>query len=133
MNREYDVHAVEADTSAPGPADAESELQFNRGILRQRLVESREQSGTLASLVALAEFAAPLARRMVRKHPYSSLTGAALAGAWLAQYRPWRALGGSLLAGALAREAVTLSLSSGRQWLEKRNAEPPEPGDSRTL
>jgi len=61
----------------------------------------------------IARMAMPLARQMVRQHPYVALSGAALVGVWLIRGKPWRALGGSVLAGLLARQALAYSLSSG--------------------
>lgn len=121
MNQNYnqDASAVE-----PGPAfgDAESALQQNRDVLRQRLAQRQQEKHTLDGVSDFVEIAAPLTRRLVRKHPYAAVTGAAVVGALLARGSLWRTLGGSLIAGAVAREVVKLSLSSGRSWLERMNA-----------
>ncbi|MGK2951874.1 MAG: hypothetical protein ACSLEZ_05755 [Thiobacillus sp.] len=44
---------------------------------------------------------------------FPRVAGAAIAGAWLIRGRPWRVLGGSVLVGFLARQALAMSLSSG--------------------
>lgn len=103
-------------------ADAEARLEMNRQVLRQRLAEEREKHDAFGPFGDAARMAAPLARQLVREHPYASLAGAALAGAWLIRGKPWRALGGSVLAGALARHALALSLSSGGQLLGRLSA-----------
>jgi ElaB/YqjD/DUF883 family membrane-anchored ribosome-binding protein len=107
---------------AAAPADAESRLETNREILRQRLAQEKEKKNAFGPLGDAARVAAPLARKLVREHPYASLAGAALAGAWLIRGKPWRALGGSVLAGVLARQALALSLSSGGQLLGRLSA-----------
>ncbi|MDZ7594473.1 MAG: hypothetical protein U0932_07470 [Thiobacillus sp.] len=116
MNSEHEDRERGTEADAPAPADAETRLQLNREILRQRLV--REKNDGLGPIEEVAHMAAPLARQFVRKHPYASLSGAALAGIWLIRRKPWRALGGSLLASLLARQALALSLSSGGQLLK---------------
>ena len=58
----------------------------------------------------------------------ASLTAAALAGVWLVRRKPWQALGGSVLAGLLARHALSLSLSSGSRWLNRLSASRDKPG-----
>lgn len=113
MNSEHEDRAPGVDASAP--ADAETRLQMNREILRERL--ARETDDRLGPIDGIARMA-PLARQFVREHPYASLSGAALAGVWLIRRKPWRALGGSLLAGLLTRQALALSLSSGSQLLK---------------
>jgi hypothetical protein len=113
MNSEHEDRAPAIDASAP--ADAETRLQLNREILRERL--AREKDDGPGPIDAIARMA-PLAREFVREHPYASLSGAALAGVWLIRRKPWRALGGSLLAGLLTRQALALSLSSGSQLLK---------------
>jgi len=105
----------EAGIEAGAPADAETRLQLNREILRQRLAQ--ETNDGLGPIDGIARMA-PLARQFVREHPYASLSGAVLAGVWLMRRKPWRALGGSLLAGLLTRQALALSLSSGSQLLK---------------
>lgn len=105
-----------------GEADAEARLEMNREILRQRLAQEKEKNSALGPLGEAARMAAPLARHLVRKHPYASLAGAALAGAWVIRGKPWRALGGSVLAGVLARQALALSLSSGGHLLGRLGA-----------
>lgn len=117
MNQNHDTGAE------PGPAfgDAESMLAQNRDVLRQRLAQRPQEKRQLGGASDFVEIAVPLTRRLVRKHPYAAVTGAAVVGALLARGSVWRALGGSLLAGAVAREVVKLSLSSGRSWLERLN------------
>jgi hypothetical protein len=104
------------------PADAEARLEMNREILRQRLAHEKEKNDAFGPLGDAARTAAPLARKLVREHPYASLAGAALAGAWLIRGKPWRALGGSVLAGVLTRQALSLSLSLGGQLLGRLGA-----------
>ncbi|MDO9636619.1 MAG: hypothetical protein Q7I95_06635 [Thiobacillus sp.] len=101
-------HAT-ADTAA----DAETRLQLKREAVRLRLAQ--QQDDALGQVGVIARMAVPLARQMVRQHPYAALSGAALVGAWLIRGKPWRALGGSVLAGLLARQALAYSLSSGSQ------------------
>ena len=100
-------------------ADAGTRLQLKREAVRLRLAQ--QQDDALGQIGVIARMAAPLARQMVRRHPCATLSGAALAGAWLMHAKPWRALGGSVLAGLLARQALAYSLSSGsqlfKQWL----------------
>jgi ElaB/YqjD/DUF883 family membrane-anchored ribosome-binding protein len=119
MNPQDESPAHGKGTAAP--ADAESRLETSRAILRQRLAQEKEKNafGPLGDAVRVA---APLARKLVREHPYASLAGAALAGALLIRGKPWRALGGSVLAGVLARQALALSLSSGGQLLGRLSA-----------
>ena len=106
-----------SDPDSPVSSDAESQLQQNREILRQRLAQETNGKG-FGETDGFAGIAAPLARQFVRDHPYASLSGAALAGVWLVRGKPWRALGGSLVAGLLARQALALSLSSGSHLLK---------------
>ena len=117
MNSEHEDRELGIEAGSPAPADAETRLQLNREILRQRLAREKKSDG-LGDIDEIARMAAPLARQFVRQHPYASLSGAALAGVWLIRHKPWRALGGSLLAGLLARQALALSLSSGSQLLK---------------
>lgn len=113
MNSAQEDRAPARDASAP--AAAETRLQSNRELRRER--PPRENDDGLSTIDEVARMA-PLARQFVREHPYASLSGAALTGAWLIRRKPWRALGGSLLAGLLARQALALSLTSGRQLLK---------------
>lgn len=123
MNKEYnDVSTAGADPASPAFGDAESALQQNRDVLRQRLAQRAHEKRPLDGVSDFVEIAAPVARRLIRKHPYAAAGGAALLGAMLVRGSLWRALGGSLLAGAVARQVVALSLASGRGWLEKLNA-----------
>ncbi|OGU23547.1 MAG: hypothetical protein A2580_09445 [Hydrogenophilales bacterium RIFOXYD1_FULL_62_11] len=119
MNSDHEDRELGIEADAPAPADAENEnrLQLKRELLRQRLAEEKKNDG-IGDIDGIARMAAPLARQFVRQHPYASLSGAALAGVWLVRRKPWRALGGSLLAGLLARQALTLALSSGNQLLK---------------
>ena len=100
-------------SAADTAADAETRLQLKREALRLRLAQ--QQDDALGQVGVIARMAVPLARQMVRQHPYATLSGAALAGVWLIRGKPWRALGGSVLAGLLARQALAYSLSSGSQ------------------
>lgn len=119
MNQEYDALSGDAAPDTPAFGDAESSLQQNRDVLRQRLAERQYEKRSLEGVSDFVEIAAPLTRRLVRKHPYAAVTGAAVVGALLTRGSLWRALGGSLIAGAVAREVVKLSVSSGRSWLER--------------
>lgn len=106
------THAAES-SAADVAANAETRLQLKRETLRLRLAQ--RQDDALGQIGVMARMAVPLARQMVRQHPYAALSGAALAGLWLVRGKPWRALGGSVLAGLLARQALAYSLSSGSQ------------------
>lgn len=120
MNQEeYDALTGDAAQGTPAFGDAESSLQQNRDVLRRRLAEGKYEKRSLEGISDFVEIAAPLTRRLVRKHPYAAVTGAAVVGALLTRGSLWRALGGSLIAGAVAREVVKLSVSSGRSWLER--------------
>ena len=110
-------HEPGSDAKSPVSNDAETRLNQNREILRQRLAQEAKGDG-FGETEGFAGIAAPLARQFVREHPYASLSGAALAGVWLIRGKPWRALGGSLVAGLLARQALALSLSSGSHLLK---------------
>ena len=116
MNSEHEDREPVIEAVSPGPADSETRLKLNREILRQRLAQEKKNDW-LGEIDGVARIAVPLARQFVRQHPYASLSGAALTGVWLIRRKPWRALGGSLLAGLLARQALTLSLFSGGQLL----------------
>lgn len=126
MNSELDDRQMDLGPAAAVPADAESRLEMNREALRQRL---EQENGDM--LTRIAHMAGPLARQTVREHPYASLTAAALAGIWLVRRKPWQALGGSVLAGLLARHALSLSLSSGSRWLSRWSAAGEKPGTHR--
>lgn len=121
MNQNYNQDH-DASVAAPAFGDAESALQQNRDVLRQRLAQREQEKRSLDGVSDFVEIAAPLARRLVRKHPYAAIGGAAVVGALLARGNLWRTLGGSLIAGAVAREVVKVSLSSGRSWLERLNS-----------
>ena len=102
--------------------DAENRLKKSRAALRWRLEhgESGKTSAPFGDINVMAHMATWVARDWVRQHPYASLSAATLTGAALARWKPWRGFGGSLLAGVLARQALTLSMSSsGRvfNWL----------------
>lgn len=120
MNSHDELPPRGAGTAAP--ADVEARLEMNREILRQRLAREEEKNHAFGPLGDAARMAAPLTRQLVREHPYASLAGAALAGAWLIRGKPWRALGGSVLTGVLARQALALSLASGGQLLGRLSA-----------
>jgi len=118
MNTEQQNEALTNSPAADIPAadtaaDAETRLQLKRETMRLRLAQ--QQDDALGQVGVIARMAVPLARQMVRQHPYAALSGAALAGVWLIRGKPWRALGGSVLAGLLARQALAYSLSSGSQ------------------
>ena len=102
MNAEHDMRA------AGEEADAETRLARNRKVLRGRLAQAQadQRSGVSGALDELASASLPIARRTIRRHPYASLVGAALAGMLLARWKPWRRLGGSVLIGWLARQAL---------------------------
>lgn len=125
MNSALDERSTDLGPAAAVPGDAESRLEMNREALRQRL--EQEEGDALTRFTHLA---GPLARQTVREHPYASLTAAALAGVWLVRRKPWQALGGSVLAGLLARHALSLSLSSGSRWLNRLSASRGKPGAS---
>ena len=99
--------------AADTAADAETRLQLKRAAMRLRMAQ--QQDDALGQVGVIARMAVPLARQMVRQHPSAALSGAALAGVWLIRGKPWRALGGSVVAGLLARQALAYSLSSGSQ------------------
>lgn len=61
----------------------------------------------------MAQIAAPVAREWVCRHPVVSLSVAAVAGPWLVRIKPWQFLGSSMRGDYLARQALSLSLSSG--------------------
>jgi len=98
------------DPEAAIPINAEARLEVNRAILRQRLYrpEAKPNNRMLGEMGGIA---APFARQWVRQHPYVSLGGAALAGALLVRWKPWRGLTGSLLAGLVMRKVLNLSLT----------------------
>lgn len=64
-------------------------------------------------IVEVVHATAPRARQFVRQHPLASVSVAVLAGAWLVRRKPWRSVGGSLVAGLVARQALAMALSSG--------------------
>jgi ElaB/YqjD/DUF883 family membrane-anchored ribosome-binding protein len=72
----------------------------------------QEQARADVDIVEVVHAAAPRAREFVRQHPLASEFVAVLAGVWLVQRKPWRSLGGSLVAGLVARQALALALSS---------------------
>jgi ElaB/YqjD/DUF883 family membrane-anchored ribosome-binding protein len=75
-----------------------------------------------ADIVEVVDAAAPRAREFVRSHPLASVSVAVLAGAWLVRRKPWRSVGGSLVAGVVARQVLALALSSGSALRRKRTA-----------
>lgn len=101
------------------PDAAEHRLQRNREILRQHLTDARAEHGPLAAATELARLAAPVASELVRQHPAATLSGAALLGVWLVRIKPWQFLGSSMVAGLIARQAVSWSLTSGRQFVSQ--------------
>lgn len=72
-----------------------------------------EQASADADIAEVVHAAAPRARQFVRRHPLASVSAAMLVGAWLVRRKPWRSVGGSLVAGMVARQAFALALSSG--------------------
>lgn len=67
---------------------------------------------------------------VVHQHPLASVSVAVLAGVWLVRRKPWRSVGGSLVAGLVARQTLALALSSGsalRRRLAVGNAANREP------
>jgi len=118
--------AAQADTPE---TDAEARLRRNREALRQRLTDTSGETGAADP----ARLAAQLAVDWVRRHPRIALPAAVAAGVWLVYGRPWRLLGSSVLTGLLARQALALSLSSGKRLLggliapDRRDAERPPP------
>ena len=118
MNTLRDTNTQENVLPLP-PANAEVLLENNREIMRQRLLETRarDDASVLGYLGTMTDSAAPAARQWVRQHPYASLSAAALTGALLVRLKPWNALGGSILVGLLARQALAASLSHGGQIL----------------
>jgi ElaB/YqjD/DUF883 family membrane-anchored ribosome-binding protein len=85
------------------PADPQARLELNRSRMRERLAPKQE------GIAAAAHKAVPQARGVIRRHPYASLAAAAVAGALVAQRKPWRALRGSPVLGSVARRALALS------------------------
>lgn len=102
MNAEHDMRA------AGEKADAEIRLALNREALRRRLAQAQadQRSSVSGTLNELASASLPMVRQTVRQHPYASLAGAALVGVLLVRWKPWRRLGGSVLIGWLARQAL---------------------------
>jgi ElaB/YqjD/DUF883 family membrane-anchored ribosome-binding protein len=89
-----------------------------------------EKARADADIVKVVHAAAPRARQFVRQHPLASVSVAVLAGVWLVRRKPWRSVGGSLVAGLVVRQAFALALSSGsalRRRLTAGNAGQPEP------
>ena len=124
-----EIESAECDSAAAPPLDAEARLEINRAILRQRLYRPGAKSSH-SMLGEMGSIAAPLARQWVRQYPYSSLGGAALAGALMVRWKPWRGLTGSLLAGLVMRKVLNSSLDSGGHalnWLlnASRNSQRP--------
>lgn len=115
MNVQQDIEAF-GRTEEAYRDDPEARLELNREVLRERLIEAEEKRGALSRTRRLA---APVARQIVREYPVASLSAAALVGVWIVRRRPWQALGGSLLAGILARQTVALSLWSGNHLLNR--------------
>jgi len=114
-------NAFPASSSAES-TNAEARLEASRSTLYRRLKQgnSDQPSETSGGLGDMAKIASPLARMWIRQHPYASLSTAAFAGMMLVRLKPWRGLGGSLFAGLLARQVLTLLQPSGRRafnWL----------------
>lgn len=94
-------------------SSAEFRLMRNREILRQHLVNTAKRPSGLDTASALNNLVAPVARQLVRQHPVATLSGAALFGAWMVHMKPWHLFGSSMMAGLLARQAISLSMTSG--------------------
>ena len=119
MTSDQDVNLYTAGT---GSSDSEVRLENSREALRQRLnqQQSDNPSTSHTDLGRIARIAAPLARHWIRQNPYASLSAAALTGMVLMRWKPWRGLGGSLLAGLLTRQALAASRPLGKRaftWL----------------
>lgn len=125
MNVQHDVGTLGRMADEAALDDPEVRLELNREVLRERLIEAQEKQSTLSRATHLA---APVMREVVREHPLASLTAAALVGVWVVRRRPWQALGGSLLAGLLARQTLALSLWSGNHLLNRLAAYKRVPG-----
>lgn len=127
MNADRDLHPLVEE------GDAETRLARNREVLRRRLAQAQadQRSGVSGALDELAGASLPFARQAVRRHPYTSLTAAALAGVLLVRWKPWRQLGGSVLIGWLARQALSApARGHALNWLltaarAKRKSNPP--------
>jgi len=106
---------------APLPrGDAQTRLEMTRAMLRHRLEQVRDgaQSSVWDHINDVTGQVAPVARQYVRRKPIASLSAAALAGAVLVRFKPWRTLGGPLLLGILARQAIALTVSRSSHILE---------------
>lgn len=95
------------------PGDVETRLEMSRAMLRHRLLRLRadDQTGIWDHINDVTGQVAPVARQYVRHKPFLSLAAAALAGAFLVRFKPWRALGGPILLGILTRQALAMTLS----------------------
>ena len=63
----------------------------------------------------LLNLVSPSAKNVAGRHPYTLIAGSAIVGAYLAWARPWRSLIGSVIAGAVVRNLVSVgSRNSGR-------------------
>lgn len=102
------------------PGDAETRLEMTRAMLRHRLGEARAaaEASVWDHINEVTSQVAPAARQYVRLNPLVSLSAAALAGAVLIRFKPWRALGGPLLLGILARQAIAMTVSRSSHILE---------------
>lgn len=94
--------------------EAEARLEKSRAALRRQLRQETLDSkpGALSEFTDAVQLGSPLARDWVRRHPYTSLSAAAMTGLILMRWKPWRGLGTSLVAGLLTRQALSLALSS---------------------
>lgn len=105
---------------APLPAgDVEARLEMNRARLRNRLLkdESGDQTGVWEHINEVTRQVAPVARDYVRRKPAISLAAAAAAGALMVRFKPWRALGGPILLGMVARQIVAATMARSNQIL----------------
>ncbi|MFP5418813.1 MAG: hypothetical protein ACLGHA_06615 [Gammaproteobacteria bacterium] len=106
---------------APLPrGDVETRLEMTRALLRHRLEQARiaAQAGVWDHINDVTSQVAPVARRYVRRQPIVSLSAAALAGAVLIRFKPWRMLGGPLLLGILARQMIAMTVARSSHVLE---------------
>lgn len=108
------------DNVAPLPDDAvEARLELNRARLRHRLLqdEARDQNGVWQHINDVTREVAPVARAYIRSKPALSLAAAAAAGALMVRFKPWRALGGPILLGMVARQIAAATMTRGSAFL----------------
>lgn len=102
------------------PGDVEARLEMSRAVLRHRLEQARDraQASIWDHINDVTGQVVPVARQYVRQKPVVSLAAAVLAGVFIMRFKPWRALGGPLLLGMLARQALAITVSRGGHILE---------------